>query len=234
VNTSDPCPAFNADDAVHRYVAGTLSPTEEACFEIHLLECEECQRAVREGMVLREALLKRGERTRWRPLVWVSPLAAAAVVLLWLFLPLENEIERLGRLEAVPVFTPLPVRTGADSGTAIIDRGMEHYRAHDFRRAARELAVGARLEPGPGVQFFLGIAQLQTGAVEAAVGSLSAALEPDGNPYAAEAHFYLAKAWLRLNEADSALGHLEAIPSSASAIHTAAGALADSVREARR
>ncbi len=234
MNISGPCPAFNDDDAVHRYVAGTLSPTEEERFEIHLLECEECQRAVCEGMVLREALLKRGEGMRWRPLAWVSPFAAAAVVLLWLFLPLESEIERLGHLEAVPVFAPLPVRTGADSATAIIDRGMEHYRAHDFRRAARELAVGARLEPGPGVQFFLGIAQLQTGAPEEAVASLSAALEPEGNPYAAEAHFYLAKAWLRLNEADSALWHLEAITGLVGAIHAAAGALADSVREARR
>src|SRR3989304_1764159 len=90
---------------------------------------------------------------------------------------------------------------------ALVDQGMEAYRAGAFDRAAEFLAAAAAREPSPGIQFFLGIARLKTGNVGAGTSALITALEPPGNPYAAEARLYLAKAWLALGDADSALTH---------------------------
>jgi tetratricopeptide (TPR) repeat protein len=234
VSAPDPCTRLDDSDAVHRYVAGTLPPAEVESFEIHLLGCDACQRAVREGMVLGQALRRPGaSRRRW-PVALGVPLAAAAAAAVWLVLPKAGALERLGRFDEAPTFTPIPIRAATDSGTVLIHRGMQAYLAGDFPTAARDLAAGVRLDPGPGAYFYLGIAQLRTDAPESALTSLAGGLDPEGNPYAAEAHFYLAKAWLRLARADSALAHLQAIPGAAGAIHSAAVALADSVRRARR
>ena len=80
--------AHGEPDVVHRYVAGKLSPGEIAAFEQHMLGCAHCQTAVREGSVIRSALLMApaggsAARPAWRRiLVWGMPLAAAAVVVI--------------------------------------------------------------------------------------------------------------------------------------------------------
>jgi tetratricopeptide (TPR) repeat protein len=234
------CPTGEDTDHVHRYVAGTLSPDELESFEVHLLECDECQRGVREGTAIRTALVVSGapaeERSPARPwrLAGSLAIAAAAAIALWFVLP-GGEVEALGRIGSPPGMVPLPVRAAdADSAAALADRGMAAYRDGDYRAAARFLERSIELEAGPGPHFFLGIARLMNGSRTAALESLRAALEPPGNPYAAEAHFYQAKAWLLAGQADSALAHLGAVPPSAGAVHAHAQALADSVRRAVR
>ncbi len=233
------CPSREDTDHVHRYVAGTLSPNELEAFEIHLLECDRCQQAVREGVAVRAALAaaesgaERGGRS-WSPrLVASLTLAAAAAIALWLVLP-GGELEALGRIGSPPGMVPLPVRAEADSAALLADRGMTAYREGDYGSAAALLERAVTVEPSPGSHFFLGVARLLTGSRDEARASLEAALEPAGNPYAAEAHFYLAKTWLQSGQADSALLHLTAVPTSAEQIHAHAAALADSVRRAVR
>ncbi|UCF21656.1 MAG: tetratricopeptide repeat protein [Gemmatimonadota bacterium] len=111
---------------------------------------------------------------------------------------------------------------------------MAAYARGDYRDAAELLSAALEAAPSPGVSFYLGIARLEAGPAESALDAFRAALDPPKNPYAADAHFYLAKAWLRLGEADSALAHLNAVPPSAARLHDQASALADNVREVIR
>ncbi len=220
---------------MHRYVAGTLGPSEVEAFEIHLLECASCQVVVGEGVAIRQAL-SRGGPTSLRPrfLLWAGPIAAAAALAVWLVLRPVDPLARLGRVDVVPGFEGLAVRAEADSGAALADRGMAAYLAGDFREAARLLGEASELDPEPAVHIFLGIARLKEGASEEAIAALAAAAEPADNPYAAEAHLYLSKAWLGLGNADSALAHLGSVLSTPSDVVAHAVALADRVREALR
>jgi tetratricopeptide (TPR) repeat protein len=187
---------------------------------------------VREGAALAAALRAMPPGRRRPVLRWAVPLAAAAVAITWLVLPPRDPVRALGRVDAVPGFDGLPVRADPDSATALADQGMAAYRGGDFARAAALLGSAAVLDPTPAVHFFLGIARLKAGAPDSARAALHAALEPPGNPYAAEARFYLAKAWLSLRQPDSALAQLAVVPPGA-AIAARAAALADSVREVR-
>ncbi len=235
MSTTLSCPTARDGDTVHRYVAGTLDPSEVEAFEIHLLECTSCQEVVREGVAIRQAL-GNGRSTSVRPrfLLWGATIAAAAAMAAWVVLRPVDPLARLGRVDVVPGFEGLAVRAEADSGTALADRGMAAYLAGDFREAARLLREASELDPAPAVHFFLGIARLKTGANAEAIAALSAAAEPADNPYAAEAHLYLAKSWLALGNADSALAHLGSVSSTPSDVGAHAEALADSVREVMR
>jgi tetratricopeptide (TPR) repeat protein len=228
MTTTVECPTRAQGDAVHRYVAGTLAPAEVEAFEIHLLDCEACQGAVREGAAVR-AGLRAGPGRRFPVLGWSVPLAAAAA-LVWLVWPASDPLRRLGRVDAVPTFEGLAVRADPDSAARLADRGMAAYAAGDFGEAARLLGSAAALDPSPAIRFFLGISRLRTGEPDSALAALALALEPPDNPYAGEARFYRAKAWLALGEADSALAQLAAVPAGAAVAPRAAG-LADSVRE---
>ena len=50
------CEEFAAAFVAERYVAGTLSESETAAFEEHLLECDRCQREATLAVAVREAL----------------------------------------------------------------------------------------------------------------------------------------------------------------------------------
>jgi len=227
------CPTSGNTDHVPRYVAGTLSSEELDAFEIHLLDCRACQEAVQEGAAIRRVLLADEEGVRRgtgrRFFTWALPLAAAAVLTVWIARPLGNGLEGLGRVGEPPALVLLPVRAGADSATLLADRGIEAYQRKEYQEAAEFLAAAAGSTSDPGLHFFLGMAQLLGGSADRAVASLEAALEPPGNPYVAEAHFYLAKAWLLRSHADSALAHLEAVPPRPAGIRDRAQALADSI-----
>ncbi len=235
MSTTLSCPTARDGDTVHRYVAGTLDPSEVEALEIHLLECASCQEAVREGVAIRQALGNGGSTSR-RPrlLRWVAPVAAAAAIAAWVMLRPVDPLARLGRVDVVPGFEGLAVRAEADSGTALADRGMAAYLAGDFREAARLLGEASELDPAPAVHFFLGIARLKIGASADAIAALALAAAPPDNPYAAEAHLYLSKAWLGLGDADSALVHLGRVSAGVADVYAHAVAMADSVREVIR
>ncbi len=229
------CPTARDGDTVHRYVAGTLNLSEVEAFEIHLLECASCQEVVREGVAIRQALSNRGSTSlRPRFLLWGAPIAAVAAMATWLVLRAVDPLARLGRVDVVPGFEGLAVRAEADSGAALVDRGMAAYLAGDFQEAAQLLDEASELDAAPAVHFFLGIARLKIGTNAEAIVALALATEPRDNPYAAEAHLYLSKAWLRLGNADSALAHLGSVSSTSSDVSVHAEALGDSVRQVLR
>ena len=202
---------------------------------MHLLGCAECQTAVREGAGVAAALRRvsapiadpvRVGRRFW----WAVPLAVAAAAL-WLIVGREGPLARLGRVSEAPAFAGVPVRGNADSTSMLADSGMTAYVHGRYRQAVRLLAAVPAEEATPGLRFYLGVATLLSGMPEDAARRLAEV--PAESPYAAEAHFYRAKAWLRLGRADSALAQLAEVPNTA-AIGTHAAALADSVKEVQR
>ncbi len=222
-------------ERIHRYVAGTLEPESTAEFEAHLLGCVECQAAVREGAVVAAALRRVSApvpETTWRRrrVWWTVPLAAAAVVL-WLVVRGESPLARLGRVAHAPVFAAVPVRGDADSASRLADSGMTAYGLGRYREAARVLGTLPPSDRTPAVSFYRGLALLMSRDPRAAIRVLDEV--PAASPYAAEAQFYLAKAWLRAGNGDSALAHLARI-SAGTRIAASAAALADSVREVLR
>ena len=121
--TGPPCDLVGAD-VVPRYVAGTLEPDAVEPFELHMVDCATCQRAIREAAALRKVLRKVQDKVQGtteiaramprpmrRRLKWVVPLAAAAAVTaIWLGRPSDAPFERLGRLAGAPALDVLPVR----------------------------------------------------------------------------------------------------------------------------
>lgn len=219
--TTNLCP-FGDDDAPQRYVAGTLPSDAAEAFEIHLLGCAGCQRLVEEASALRAALRVRATPRRTPRLLWATATAAAIVVAVAL-LRGPNGFEQLGRT-AAPPFSGVLARSDPDSASQGITDGLTAYSGGDYRRAAALLGSAQRASAEPGVAFLLGAARLMSGDRRGAITAFHAASEPAGNPYAAEARYYAAKAWLQLGRADSALAELRGAPRAA-----ALRALADSI-----
>jgi anti-sigma factor RsiW len=103
-----------------------------------------------------------------------------------------------------PRYVPLAVRGGEPSADRF-DAAMRYYVAGRHREAARDLGALAADRPAdPGVAFFLGISELASGRPVAAREALGRAAGMGVPPYADEAHFYLAKAALALDDVDEA------------------------------
>lgn len=227
------CPVAADGERVHRYVAGTLEPEAVAEFEIHMLGCAKCQAAVREGATVSSALRRltsaqapaaSGAR---RGFWWTVPLGVAAAGALWLVVRGDAPLERLGRVSTAPAFAGVPVRGDVDSVSQLADSAMTAYAAGRYREAARLLGTVTAADRTPALSFYFGLATLMSGDPAGAVNVLHEV--PDGSPYAAEAHFFSAKAWLQWGHGDSALVQLGAVPAEAR-IAAHAAALADSVR----
>jgi hypothetical protein len=201
-------------DVVARYVAGTSTDAETEAFERHLIGCVECQTAVRLGGAIRlgarpaQPVAQRGPR--WAAGLVTLAAAAAVVLVAGMSLVRTAELRALGVLEMPPAYAGVPVRSDVARADSLFGEGMRLYAAREFRSAARALsdarAAGSDSIP---TSFFLGAIALLEGRGAVATRELGIVLRRGDSPYRAEAHFYLAKAWLRLARGDSAAVHLD-------------------------
>lgn len=228
---SNTCAIAADGESAERYVAGTLPDEGGDAFEIHLLSCAACQRTVREAAALRAAGLAATPVSRRRiwPLAAAGALAAALVAVL--LLPRESAIQRLGRVDA-PIFEGTPVRGVADSASLLAESAMRDYRSRRYRSAAQQLERAASLDPSAALSFYLGLSRLLSGDAEGALSPLRQASADV--VYGAESELYLAKAWLRLEEVDSARGHARLAAISGGSVARWAEALLDSMVRAER
>jgi anti-sigma factor RsiW len=239
MNDRTSCDEVGAGFVIDRYVAGTLSESETAAFEAHLLTCERCQQDIPLAVAIREAVpeLKEG---RTRRLPWFGPsiitLAAAAALTGVLLLSRDqvpDALTDLGRVTQPPVYLGVAVRQTPSRSDSLFDEAMAAYVTGDFATAAtglpRALAAGADTVP---VQFFAGASLLMTDGPAEAAEAFRSVIRGGDTPYSAEARYYLAKALLRLGRTDEARSELRRIAESASEIAGQARALADSI-EAR-
>jgi tetratricopeptide (TPR) repeat protein len=120
-------------------------------------------------------------------------------------------LEQLARVEA-PRYKPPALRGAPDDATTRFQRGMEHYRQADYRRAAVDLRAAAELDPDAAhIRFFLGVTHLMLGQDTAAIDSLRATIALGDSAYLEEAHFYLAKAFLRQKDLAAAEAQLKTL-----------------------
>ena len=235
------CESVEAAGMVERYTAGQLSPAEQDAFESHFLTCDRCQRAILVGAVARAEL--RGAPVlhpvraspRWGLRIGVAVAAAAGLAAVLLLPGGEppSSLRRLGDLTVAPIYLGIPVRAGAPlPGDSIFDRAMAAYRDEYYGQAvvALRAALDAGVEPAP-AEFFLAASQLMTDRPVAAAEGFGRVVALGATPYLAEAHYYRAKALLRLGRADEALRDLEQAAANTGATGAAARALADSVKE---
>lgn len=108
-----------------------------------------------------------------------------------------TSLEEMARLEP-PRYDPLTLRGVSDEATERFERGMQRYRKADYAGAVVDLRAAADLDPDAAhIRFFLGIAHLMLGQDNAAVDRLRATIALGDSAYLDEAHWYLAKAFLR-------------------------------------
>ena len=223
-----------------RYVAGTLEDSAVVVFEGHFVGCARCQSRLRDAVALRKVLRGADATAPTRLLVpvrarWMVPLAAAASIgVLWLVAAPPSPLVRLGGMAEAPPLAVMPVRTDGDSVAAWVGRGLNAYRAGRFAEAALFLGRGDSLQPAPATKYYRGAALLMGDDPRAAVAALESTADSDDAPFAAESRFLMAKAWLRLGRADSALAQLARLTGAGHPLTPVAAALAESVRVARR
>jgi len=223
-----------------RYVAGTLEDIVAVVFEGHLVGCARCQSRLRDAVALRKVLRGAVAAAPPRRLVrarahWMVPLAAAASIgVIWLAAARPSPLVRLGGMADAPPLAVMPVRTDGDSIAAWVGRGLNAYRAGRFGEAALFLGRGDSLQPAPATKYYRGAALLMGDDPRGAIAALESTAGSDADPFAAEAHFLMAKAWLRLGQADSALAQLARLTVAGHPLTQVAAALAESVRVVRR
>ena len=111
--------------------------------------------------------------------------------------PAEPSLPQLARVEP-PRYEPLRLRGTPTEATTRFQMGMERYQRADYRGAITHLSAAAELEPaGAHIRFFLGISHLLSGEDQAGVRWLQATIALGDSAYIEDAHFYLAKAFLR-------------------------------------
>lgn len=240
--TSRTC-AFADRGDLERYVAGTSPASETEEFERHLVGCAICQDGVRLGSAVRAALRSppsqlapRPRRTRRRAALLAATLLAASIVaVVGVRVANQNAIRQLGAVASLPAYGGVAVRSEESEGDSLFAEGMRLYDARRFEEASLALenarARGADSVP---TSFFLGVLRLVRDQPAAAQRELRVVLRHGDTPYAAEARFYLAKAWLRLGEGDSARAHLNELTSGPLPIAARARALVDSLPGAKR
>jgi tetratricopeptide (TPR) repeat protein len=123
----------------------------------------------------------------------------------------EPSLEQLARVEP-PRYEPLKLRGAADEATARFQRGMERYGKADYAGAVDNLRAAADLDPdGIHILFFLGISHLMMGQDDAAIDRLRATIARGDSAYLEEAHWYLAKAFLRRKDLGAAESQLKTL-----------------------
>jgi TolA-binding protein len=117
---------------------------------------------------------------------------------------IDDQLTRLA-IVTPPPYVALTTRSDATEDERAFEQAMTHYAAGRYAEAARVLgAVAARTPSLAHVQFFLGISELMEGRAEPARTALQRVVRSGAAPYADEAHFYLAKAALRLKQVEAA------------------------------
>ena len=227
--------------AVAAYVDGALSRPAAASVEAHLAQCAACRAEV--VQITRAVRPRRGRR---RSYVVASVAAAAAVLLIaWPPTPLPRadggddllaaQLRELGRVAQAPIYLGASVRSSSAQGPQRFASGMRAYTSAQYAEAIAELgAARAAGIDGPAARFFLATSQLMLGDASGAATEFARVAAMGETPYLAEAHYYRAKALLRLaqfNDAELELG--KAAAAGNESMQVIAAALRDSVRALR-
>ena len=232
------CRQVDDQALAERYVTRKLSETETEEFEAHYLTCPRCQNEVRLAAAIGDAVhdvpqQRTGQRA-WM-VIGGGALAAAAVIALLVLPGTGGPDERLVQLGAVlqaPIYLGVPVRSSEASADSLFNAAMDRYSAarYDEAAAGLESALAAGVDSAP-AEFFLGASLLMEDRLRDAADAFERVIALGDTPYLAEAHYYLAKALLRLGRPQEANDHLRTAADGRGELSESATALADSVEE---
>jgi hypothetical protein len=233
VNETLTCALVEERALVERYVAETLTDKHgRADFEAHVIACPRCQDEIRLATAIRIELARPASARRpipWLPLGLVAAAVLGGVVLLR---PAgeRTALAQLGAVAQPPIYLGQAVRGAATPADSIFAAAMAAYDDRRYGEAtaglARALAAGVDSAPA---LFFLGASELLTNRPAEAAAAFQRVLALGETPYLPEAHYYRAKALLRLGDGSAGLAELGAVRSKDTPIAGAAAALADSV-----
>ena len=109
-----------------------------------------------------------------------------------------------------PPYTPVILRGAVGQARHQFQNAMTHYENGNCVEVLPGLHQAARLDPTlPEANFYLGACSLLTGNDKQAIASLKKTVAEGETPYLEDAHFYLAKAYLRAHDLTAARGELE-------------------------
>jgi len=231
------CEAIAERNVVELYAEGKLDGAEAEAFEQHFFECEACYQALQDDAAIRAALASIApDETRrpapsnaaWNPW-WL--LAAAMLVLglglvLWLApwagTPSDHVLVAASEVEAPP-YEPRTLRSVTGEGEIAFQKAMVAYQEGDLGTAIPGLEDAVALdETLDKALFYLGASYLLENQPEEAIDSLSRVVAMEDSPYLEWAHFYRAKAHLRLGDLDAALADLSEVISVGGELQTRA------------
>jgi TolA-binding protein len=123
--------------------------------------------------------------------------------------PAENPLSALAAITPPP-YVSLTTRSEPDAHTRAFDEAMTYYAKGNYRESARRLGELTANAPAlaPAL-FYLGVSELMEGRADRARAAFERTVRTGTMPYADEAHFYLAKAALRLNDRATAARELQ-------------------------
>ena len=120
-------------------------------------------------------------------------------------------LDELARVEPPP-YEALALRGTTDEAMARFRTGMDRYRRADYRGAVSDLRAAAALEPAaPGISFFLGVSHLMLGHDDQAIAHLRTTVALGDSAYFEDAHWYLAKGYLRRRDLGAAETELKTV-----------------------
>lgn len=194
-----------------RYAAGTLDDDAVSLFEEHFLVCARCQQSVALASAVRRSAHAAPRRTRRRRYVTGALALAAAATFAVLRLHDTDSVRSLGRVETPPSYAGMAVRGASTPDDTVFAAAMAAYDAGDYASAAAQLRalVNAGVTSPP-VNFFLGASLLMTGQPQAAAAALAQVIAAGDTPYAGDARYYRALAFLQGDRPDSAEALLNA------------------------
>jgi tetratricopeptide (TPR) repeat protein len=109
-----------------------------------------------------------------------------------------------------PLYVPVALRGPRDEAAEQFEAAMRLYSAGDYAGALSGLRTADELKPGaPRTRFFLAVCQLLIGQNTEAAAAFEQTIALGDSPYLEEAHFYLAKALLRLGRLPAARRELQ-------------------------
>jgi tetratricopeptide (TPR) repeat protein len=137
----------------------------------------------------------------------------------------EPSLEQLARFDP-PRYEPPTLRDVPDEATARFLRGMERYRKAEYAAAVEDLRRAAESDPDAAhIRFFLGVTHLMLGHDADAIDRLQATIALGDSAYLEEAHWYLAKAFLRRKDLGAAEAELKKLIQLRGSASDAAGRL---------
>ncbi len=216
-----------------RYAAGTLDDEAVERFEAHFLTCARCQEAVDLAVAVRAAARPRRLRLGGYLGAGGFALAAALVVFVVIQVRGDTAVRSLGRLNAAPAYGGVAVRGSTTPDDSLFASAMADYSVGRYDSAAAHLATLAATNDEPPVNFFLGVSLLMLHRPSPAAAALARVIDAGNSPYAADARYYRALAFLQADLPDSAEFALRAVARDAGASGDRARALLARLEERR-